>query len=177
MATRPRLKGLENQKARLRPFPREKREKANKGKKGDRSLTPTPSSNGKGREGKKGSGKSKPALTQGKPTDSQPKAGSPIGTASTPASTAPGAPQPKSMPSEPGKIPRQCAYFASPNGCQRGAKCMYLHEMEAGKPKPALPGDVAKLEARAKSNPSLRPPSKPPVKPASPAGVPTVKMV
>ena len=31
---------------------------------------------------------------------------------------------------------------------------MYLHEMEAGKPKPALPEDVAKLEARAKSNPS-----------------------
>ena len=48
--------------------------------------------------------------------------------------------------------------------------------MEAGKPKPALPEDVAKLEARAKSNPSLRPPSKPPVKPASPAGVPTVRM-
>ena len=53
---------------------------------------------------------------------------------------------------------------------------MYLHEMEAGKPKPALPEDVAKLEARAKSNPSLRPPSKLPVKPTSPAGTPTVKM-
>ena len=38
---------------------------------------------------------------------------------------------------------------------------MYSHEMEGGKPKPALPEDVAKLEARAKSNPSLRPPSKP----------------
>ena len=35
---------------------------------------------------------------------------------------------------------------------------MYLHELEGGKPKPALPEDVAKLEARAKSNPSLRPP-------------------
>ena len=54
---------------------------------------------------------------------------------------------------------------------------MYLHEMEAGKPKPALPEDVAKLEARAKSNPSLRPPSKPPAKAASPAGIPTVKML
>ena len=41
---------------------------------------------------------------------------------------------------------------------------MYLHEMEAGKPKPALAEDVAKLEARAKSNPSLRPPPKPPPK-------------
>ena len=53
---------------------------------------------------------------------------------------------------------------------------MYLHEMEAGKPKPALPEDVAKLEARAKSNPSLRPPSKPPPKSPSPAGVLVVKM-
>ena len=53
---------------------------------------------------------------------------------------------------------------------------MYLHEMEAGKPKPALPEDVAKLEAWAKSNPSLRHPSKPPVNPASPAGIPTVRM-
>ena len=55
---------------------------------------------------------------------------------------------------------------------------MYLHEMEAGKPKPALPEDVAKMEARAKSNPSLRPPSKPPPKASSPvAGVPVVKML
>ena len=55
---------------------------------------------------------------------------------------------------------------------------MYLHEMEAGKPKPALPEDVAKLEARAKSNPLLRPPSKPPPK-SSPAvpGAPIVKML
>ena len=55
---------------------------------------------------------------------------------------------------------------------------MYLHEMEAGKPKPALPEDVAKLEARAKSNPLLRPPSKPPPKssPQTP-GIPIVKML
>ena len=79
--------------------------------------------------------------------------------------------------SKPGKIPRQCAYFASPGGCVRGEKCMYLHEMEAGKPKPGLPEDVAKLEARAKSNPSLRPPSKPPPKSPSPAGIPVVKML
>ena len=45
---------------------------------------------------------------------------------------------------KPGKIPKQCAYFASPGGCVRGEKCLYLHEMEAGKPKPALPEDVAK---------------------------------
>ena len=61
-------------------------------------------------------------------------------------------PQPKPMLSKPGKIPRQCAYFASEGGCQKGEKCMYLHEMEGGKPKPALPEDVAKLEARAKVN-------------------------
>ena len=55
---------------------------------------------------------------------------------------------------------------------------MYLHELEAGKPKPALPEDVARLEARAKSNPSLRPPSKPPPKSPSPAtGTPIVKML
>ena len=45
---------------------------------------------------------------------------------------------------------------------------MYLREMEAGKPKSALREDVAKLEARAKSNPSLRPPSKPPPKSSPP---------
>ena len=50
--------------------------------------------------------------------------------------------------------------------------------MEAGKPKPALPEDVAKLEARAKSNPSLRPPSKPPPKASSPVtGMPVVTML
>ena len=55
---------------------------------------------------------------------------------------------------------------------------MYLHDMEAGKPKPALPEDVAKLEARAKSNPSLRPPSKPPPKSSPPAtGIPVIKML
>ena len=53
---------------------------------------------------------------------------------------------------------------------------MYLHEMENGKPKQALPEDVAKLEARAKSNPSLRQPSKPPPKSPSPTGIPVVKM-
>ena len=55
---------------------------------------------------------------------------------------------------------------------------MYLHELENGKPKPALPEDVAKLEARAKSNPSLRPPSKPPPKsPSTATGIPIVKML
>ena len=52
---------------------------------------------------------------------------------------------------------------------------MYLHEMEAGKP--ALPEDVARLEARAKVNLALRPPSKPPPKATSPAGTPIVKML
>ena len=55
---------------------------------------------------------------------------------------------------------------------------MYVSSRNGGgKPKPALPEDVAKLEARAKSNPSLRPPSKPPTKAVSPAGIPTVKML
>ena len=54
---------------------------------------------------------------------------------------------------------------------------MYLHEMEAGKPKPALPEDVAKLEARAKVNLLLRPSSKPPPKATSPVGTPTVKIL
>ena len=55
---------------------------------------------------------------------------------------------------------------------------MYPHEMEAGKPKPASPEDVTKLEARAKSNPSLRPPSKPPPKSSPPApGILIVKML
>ena len=40
--------------------------------------------------------------------------------------------------------------------------------MEGGKPKPALPEDVARLEARAKVNPALRPPSKPPAKATAP---------
>ena len=48
---------------------------------------------------------------------------------------------------------------------------MYLHEMEADKPKTALPEDVAKSEARAKSHPSLRP-----IKTNVSAGTPTVKM-
>ena len=47
---------------------------------------------------------------------------------------------------------------------------MYLHEMEGGKPK-------AKLEARAKVNPALRPPSKHPVKPTTPVLNPTAKML
>ena len=55
---------------------------------------------------------------------------------------------------------------------------MYLHDFEGGKPKPALPENVAKLEARAKSNPSLRPPSRPPPKSSSPTpGIPIVKML
>ena len=149
-----------------------------KGKMNDRSQTPPPPSSGKGSEANKGSSKTKPALTQGKTSESVPK--STPSTGSTPASSSnnPATPVPKASVGKPGKIPRQCAYFASPGGCTRGDKCMYLHEMESGKPKPALPEDVAKLEARAKSNPSLRPPSKPPPKssPSTP-GVPVVRML
>ena len=76
-----------------------------------------------------------------------------------------------------GKIPRQCAYCASEGGCQKGEKCLYLHEMEGGRPKPACPEDVAKLEARAKANPALRPPSKPPVKATMPTSTPIAKML
>ena len=148
-----------------------------KGKKGDRSQTPPPSS-GKGGEVKKGSSKGKPAITQGKSGESVPKSSPSMGSTPASSSTPPVTPQPKAPAGRPGKIPRQCAYFASTGGCTRGDKCMYLHEMEGGKPKPALPEDVAKLEARAKSNPSLRPPSKPPPKTAPPApGIPIVKML
>ena len=147
-----------------------------KGKKGDRSQTPPPSLTGKSGEGKKGSGKTKPALTQGNTNETQGKASSSTGASAVSTPTSSVTPQPKPMLTKPGKIPKECAYFASPGGCQRGEKCMYLHEMEAGKPKPALPEDVARLEARAKVNPALRPPSKPPPKATSPAGTPTVKM-
>ena len=150
-----------------------------KGKRNDRSQTPPPPSGGKGGESKKGNSKTKPALTQGKAGESAPKSSPPMG--STPASSSsnnPVTPSPKAGVSKPGKIPRQCAYFASPGGCTRGDKCMYLHELEGGKPKPALPEDVAKLEARAKSNPSLRPPSRPPPKSSPPTpGIPIVKML
>ena len=149
-----------------------------KGKRNDRSQTPPPPSNGKGGESRKGNSKNKPAITQGKTSESVPKSNPPTGPTPASSSTTPATPQPKATVGKPGKIPKQCAYFASPGGCTRGDKCMYLHEMEAGKPKPALPEDVAKLEARAKSNPSLRPPSKPPPKSSPPApGTPIVKML
>ena len=149
-----------------------------KGKRGDRSQTPPPVSGGKGGESKKGNSKPKPAITQGKAVESVPKSSPPMGSTPASSSTTPMTPQPKASVGKPGKIPRQCAYFASSGGCTRGDKCMYLHEMEGGKPKPALPEDVAKLEARAKSNPSLRPPSKPPPKSSPPTpGVPIVKML
>ena len=136
-----------------------------KGKRSDRSQTPPPSSGGKGGESKKGNTKTKPAITQGKAGESVPKSSPPMGSMQTSSSSNnPVTPSPKAGVSKPGKIPKQCAYFASSGGCTRGEKCMYLHELEGGKPKPALPEDVAKLEARAKSNPSLRPPSKPPPK-------------
>ena len=106
-------KGVGKSKGKAPALPKGEKGKG-KGKKGVRSQTPPPSSNGKGREGKKRNGKSKPALTQGKTTDPQPKAGPPTGTTPATASTAPGTPQPKPMPSKPGKIPRQCAYFAFP---------------------------------------------------------------
>ena len=106
----------------------------------DHQLHPS----GKGEESKKGNGKSKPALTQGKTNETQGKASSSMGASAASTSAPSTTPQPKPMVSKPGKIPRQCAYFASPGGCQRGEKCMYLHEMEGGKPKPALPEDVAK---------------------------------
>ena len=169
-------KGGGNSKGKAPGLPKRTKGKG-KGKKGDRSQTPPPSSTGKGGENKQGNGKSKSALTQGKTNEPQSKASPSTGAMPPSTSTTPVTPQAKPMLSKPGKIPRQCAYFASPGGCQRGDKCMYLHEMEAGKPKPALPEDVAKLEARAKSNPFLRPPSKPPAKTPSPAGIPTVKML
>ena len=84
--------------------------------------------------------------------------------------------QPRASTGKPGKIPRQCAYFASEGGCQKGDTCLYLHEMEGGRPKPATPEDVARLQARAKVSPALRPPSKPPVKATMPP-TPTVKMI
>ena len=153
---------VENPKERPPALPKGSKGKG-KGKRNDRSQTPPPS-NGKEGESKKGSAKTKPALTQGKGNESVPKANPSTGSPTASSSTASPVPQAKATVSKPGKIPRQCAYFASPRGCVRGEKCMYLHGMEAGKPKPALPEDVAKLEARAKSNPSLRPPSKPPTK-------------
>ena len=169
-------KGGGKSKGKTPPLP--KGNKGNgKGKRNDRSKTPPPSTNGKGGESKKGNAKGKPALTQGKTTESVPKSNPSTGSTPASSSTTPSVPQAKATVSKPGKIPKQCAYFASPGGCVRGDKCMYLHEMENGKPKPALPEDVAKLEARAKSNPSLRPPSKPPPKSPSPTGIPVVKML
>ena len=127
-----------------------------KGKRNDRSQTPPPSS-GKGGESRKGNSKNKSAITQGKPSDPVPKSNPIAGATQASSTNTPATPQPKAAVNKPGKIPKQCAYFASPGGCTRGDRCMYLHEMEGGKPKPALPEDVARLEARAKSNPSLRP--------------------
>ena len=105
-----------------------------KGKRNDRSKTPPPSSGGKGGESKKGNSKGKPALTQGKITESVPKSNpstgaTPASSSTTPgiasSSNTPGTPQAKATVGKPGKIPRQCAYFASPGGCTRGDKCMY----------------------------------------------------
>ena len=116
-----------------------------KGKRNDRSQTPPPTSGGKGGESKKGNSKSKPAITQGKTSESVPKSNPPTGPTQASSSTSPPTSQAKATVSKPGKIPKQCAYFASPGGCTRGDKCMYLHELEAGKPKPALPEDVARF--------------------------------
>ena len=95
-----------------------------KGKKGERSQTPPPSSTGEGGEGKKGNGKMKPALTQGKTSETQGKASSSTGASAVSTPTPPVTPQPKPMLSKSGKIPRQCAYFASPGGCQKGEKSL-----------------------------------------------------
>ena len=92
-----------------------------KGKRNDRSQTPPPS-NGKGSESKKGGAKNKPALTQGKGNDSVPKANPSTGLPPASSSAAPSVPQAKATVSKPGKIPRQCAYFASSGGCVRGEK-------------------------------------------------------
>ena len=100
-----------------------------KGKRTDLSQTPPPTSSGKGGESKKGNSKTKPALTQGKTGESVPKSGPSMGSTPASSSTSPITPQPKSTVGKPGKIPRQCAYFASSGGCTRGDKCMYLHEM------------------------------------------------
>ena len=149
----------------------------NKGKKGERSITPGAAGTNKASNGKKGTGNGKPALTQRKSPEASSGAGkSSTSTGTSRPVTTPSTPQPKAAVSRPGKIPRQCAYVASEGGCQKGDKCLYLHEMEGGRPKPALPEDVAKLEARAKANPALRPPSKPPVKATVPTSTPIAKM-
>ena len=175
MGNRLRVNERENQRGKPLLFRRVQKGKG-KGKKGERSQTPTPSTTNKGGDGKKSNSKGKPALTQGKPVESQGKSTPSTGAASstnTPSVT----PQSKPALSKPGKIPRQCAYFASEGGCQKGEKCMCLHEMEGGKPKAALPEDVAKLAARAKVNPAIRPPSKPPAKTGVPVKNPTAKML
>ena len=70
--------------------------------------------------------KMKPALTQGKTNETPGKASSSTG-ASAVTTTAPSTtPQPKPMLSKPGKVPKQCAYFTPPGGCQKGEKCMCL---------------------------------------------------
>ena len=100
--------------------------------------------------------------------ESQPPPGKPKASVEGKSSTPSGPPPPKATPARPGKLPKQCAYFASEGGCQKGDKCMYLHEMENVRRKPALTEDVTKLEARAKTNPTLRPSSKAPAKPLLP---------
>ena len=119
-----------------------------KGKRNDRSQTPPPSSNGKGGESRKGSSKTKPAITQSKTVESVPKSNPPTGSTPASSSTNPATPQPKAAVSKPGKIPRQCAYFASSGGCAKGDKCMYLHEMEAGKPKTCSTRGCGKIRGK-----------------------------
>ena len=115
MESQHRQKELQNQKGKAPALPKGGKGKG-KGKKGERSLMPTPSTN-KGGDGEKGSGKGKLALTQGKAQEATMGSGknTPItGVPSTPASSS--TPQPKATVSKPGKIPKQCAHFASERG-------------------------------------------------------------
>ena len=73
-------------------------------------------------------------MTQGKAQETTMGGGkNPPSTGASLPATSSSTPQPKAAVSRPGKIPRQCAYFASEGGCQKGEKCLYLHEMEGGK--------------------------------------------
>ena len=83
-----------------------------KGKRNDRPQTPPPPS-GKGGESRKGNSKIKPAITQGKASESVPKSNPPMGSTPASSSTTPTTPQPKATVGKPGKIPKQCLFCLS----------------------------------------------------------------
>ena len=58
-----------------------------KGKRNDRSQTPPPPTGGKGGESKKGNSKNKPAITQGRTSESVPKSNPPTGLTQASSST------------------------------------------------------------------------------------------